>query len=88
MHADKAVIHFVQGEADRMITKGNVRIDSKGRIITGESAYLDYKKNILEICDSVHIIFTGGRRVTTPCAIVSLNSQSNITLRQKKRYLH
>ena len=73
MHADKAVIHFVQGEADRMITTGNVRIDSKGRIITGESAYLDYKKNVLEICDSVHIIFTGGRRVTTPCAIVSLN---------------
>ncbi|MCH9852422.1 MAG: hypothetical protein K0U45_02860 [Alphaproteobacteria bacterium] len=85
---EQAVIYFDETQtADYMVANGSIIATMPERDATAEQAYFNYATEQLEMCGNVEIITKRGRKITSPCAIFSLNEGGSFNLRQNKTYL-
>ncbi len=85
---ERAVIYFDKVKtADYMVARGSIIATMPDVTATAEQAYFDDATGKLEMCGNTEITTQRGRKITTPCAIFSLNEGSSFILRQNKTYL-
>ena len=85
---ERAVIYFDKTEtADYMVAKGSIIATMPERDAKAEQAYFNYATEQLEMCGNTVITTKRGRKITTPCAVFSLNGEGSFNLRQNKTYL-
>ena len=85
---ERAVIYFDDTEtADYMVAKGSIIATMPERDAKAEQAYFNYATEQLEMCGNTEITTKRGRKITTPCAVFSLNGGGSFSLRQNKTYL-
>ena len=85
---ERAVIYFDNTEtADYMVAKGSIIATMPERDAKAEQAYFNYATEQLEMCGNTEITTKRGRKITTPCAVFSLNEGGAFSLRQNKTYL-
>ncbi|MCH9845669.1 MAG: hypothetical protein K0U39_09205 [Alphaproteobacteria bacterium] len=85
---ERAVIYFDKTQtADYMVARESIIATMPEVTATAEQAYINYATEQLEMCGDTEITTKRGRKITTPCAVFSLNGEGSFNLRQNKTYL-